>query len=441
MGQNSFIKKNPKLVKEWHPTKNGDLNPCDVTNGSGKKVWWKCPKGEDHEWQAVIANRTKGIGCPICSNQKVVRSNSFGTVNSQLAKEWHATKNKALTPFEILPNSKTKVWWQCLKNSEHEWQSNLNNRSNGKGCPICCNQKLVRSNSLGSINKKLSKEWHPTKNGKLTPFSVAPSTSKKVWWRCPKGDDHEWQATINHRSNGTACPKCNPATSIPELRIFTELKTIFPSTQHRAILKGVEVDVYIPELKIGVEYDGFYWHQEKHKKDQDKYLCLESSILLIRVREEGLQTINKNDISIKKRHIAVSTIKKILELILKNRNVTAPEALGKIQYYMGVEDWLASKHFYKMYSERNHVHFEKSLSFLFPDIAKEWHPTRNNFLLPEYFSHGSGIKVWWLGKCKHEWRDSINHRTRGRDCPKCRYKKSSQTQKQKWKNPVQLDLF
>lgn len=438
---NSFAGNNPKLVMEWHPTKNGSLKPCDVTNGSNKKVWWKCPKGEDHEWQAVIANRAKGIGCPICSNQKVVKSNSFGTVNSQLAKEWHSTKNKELTPFDVLPNSKTKVWWQCSKNSKHQWQSNLNNRSNGKGCPICCNQKLVRSNSLGSINRKLSKEWHTTKNGKLTPYDVTPFTAKKVWWKCTKGDDHEWQATINHRSNGTACPKCNPATSIPELRIFTELKTIFPSIQHRAILKGSEVDIYIPELKVGIEYDGVYWHKEKHKKDQDKYLNLESSMLLIRVREEGLPSINQNDLTIKKRHISVAIIKQILKIIIQSRKIVLPDTLTKIRHYMEIEDWSASKLFYKLYSERNHVDFEKSLSSLFPEIAKEWHPTKNDQLIPEYFTCGSGKKIWWLGKCKHEWQDSINHRTSGRDCPKCRYKKASQTRKRKRLNPIQLDLF
>ena len=38
----------PELVKEWHPTKNGDWQPQDFTHKSGKKVWWKCPKGDDH---------------------------------------------------------------------------------------------------------------------------------------------------------------------------------------------------------------------------------------------------------------------------------------------------------------------------------------------------------------------------------------------------------
>ena len=33
----------PDLAKQWHPTKNGDLKPMDVTYGSKKKVWWYLP--------------------------------------------------------------------------------------------------------------------------------------------------------------------------------------------------------------------------------------------------------------------------------------------------------------------------------------------------------------------------------------------------------------
>ena len=88
-------------------------------------------------------------------------------------------------------------------------------------------------------------------------------------------------------------------------------------------------------------------------------------------------------------------------------------------------------YFNYLYSKRKHVEFEKSLSYLYPDIANEWHPTKNDALLPEYFTHGSGRKIWWKGKCGHEWQDSILHRTSGRRCPKCRYKRASLTHRRK----------
>ena len=62
---NDLATVNPKLASEWHPTKNGDLKPTDVTRCSNRKVWWKCEKG--HEWQAIVNSRTQGHGCPHCA--------------------------------------------------------------------------------------------------------------------------------------------------------------------------------------------------------------------------------------------------------------------------------------------------------------------------------------------------------------------------------------
>lgn len=58
----------PELSKEWHPTKNGDLTPNDITAGKFKPVWWLCPKC-GYEWQASPNNRKRGIGCPCCSGR------------------------------------------------------------------------------------------------------------------------------------------------------------------------------------------------------------------------------------------------------------------------------------------------------------------------------------------------------------------------------------
>ena len=46
----SLAETHPEIAKEWHPTLNGDLTPRDFTHGSDKKPWWKCDKGDDHEW-------------------------------------------------------------------------------------------------------------------------------------------------------------------------------------------------------------------------------------------------------------------------------------------------------------------------------------------------------------------------------------------------------
>ena len=58
----------PTLVKEWHPTANGDLTPQNVKLDYPKKVWWLCFEG--HEWQTTIKCRLKNNDCPICENAK-----------------------------------------------------------------------------------------------------------------------------------------------------------------------------------------------------------------------------------------------------------------------------------------------------------------------------------------------------------------------------------
>ena len=53
----SLYETNPDIAEQWHPTLNGKLSPKDVTKGSNKRVWWKCDKGDDHEWEAEISSR------------------------------------------------------------------------------------------------------------------------------------------------------------------------------------------------------------------------------------------------------------------------------------------------------------------------------------------------------------------------------------------------
>lgn len=70
-GGNTLGDRYPRLALEWHPEKNGALNPADVTPGSERAVFWIC--SEKHVWKAVIYNRTKAYrpsGCPICAGEK-----------------------------------------------------------------------------------------------------------------------------------------------------------------------------------------------------------------------------------------------------------------------------------------------------------------------------------------------------------------------------------
>ncbi|MBR4117488.1 MAG: zinc-ribbon domain-containing protein, partial [Methanocorpusculum sp.] len=138
-GINDLATTNPNLVKEWHPTKNGSITPYNVTKCSNKKVWWTCDKG--HEWEAKISRRTSGDNCPYCSSRKVLKGyNDLATLNPELAKEWHPTKNGDFKPSDITSGSDKKVWWKC-KVCGHEWQAVIGSRNRGRGCPECAKEK------------------------------------------------------------------------------------------------------------------------------------------------------------------------------------------------------------------------------------------------------------------------------------------------------------
>lgn len=208
---------NPELLKEWHPCKNGDVTPQEITYGSNYKAWWICPKCE-YEWQSAVKSRTgRGHGCPFCVSKVVWRGhNDLATVNPKLADEWHPLKNGEVTPSEVMPYSNRKVWWLCPE-CGHEWQALISSRSNNAGCPVCGIKKIgikktkpKNGNSLSDANPKLAAEWHPLKNGDLRPDEITSKSHRKVWWLCGKCG-YEWEISPHDRADN-GCPVCSNKT-------------------------------------------------------------------------------------------------------------------------------------------------------------------------------------------------------------------------------------
>ena len=414
----SLAVKNPKLSKEWHLTKNGQLTPKDVTSGSHKKVWWKCEN--EHEWQASIANRVNGRGCPFCSNKRVYSGNSLYTLNSVLAGQWHPIKNGNLTPKDVTLGSDKKVWWQCEKG--HVWKAVIYHRTKGSGCPYCSGLRACDDNCLQSLNPELAKEWHPIKNGNLTPKDVTPGSDKKVWWQCKKR--HEWQGRISHRVNGIGCPECNieSQTSFPEQAIFFYLKSVFSDTLNRYKYHNKwEIDVFVPSLNFGIEYDGIYYHKENKTSDfeKEKYVASEN-IFLLRVKETNEKIINcycEDNIIYCSKSLSEIQLNEVIEMCFKylSKNVTCKP------YTISANVKADRAKIYESY-----IIEEKKKSFFskFPDFSKQWHPTKNLSIKPDMVTANSSKKVWWQCEKGHEWEAIIANRAKGGGCPFCAGKKT-----------------
>lgn len=204
-----------------------------------------------------------------------------------IANEWHPSLN-AISPQDVAPHFHKKVWWMC--GCGHEWESVINNRtSNGNCCPYCSGRLPTEATSLGFLRPDLAKEWHPTKNDR-SPYEVTKSGKYRAWWICSICG-HEWQTSINSRTNPcikSGCPNCcvGLQSSAEEIRLWSEIVHVFgkENVKHRWRDLGFEIDVYIPALRAGIEYDGFIWHKDKIAQDNSKYEKIKNhNIFLIRI--------------------------------------------------------------------------------------------------------------------------------------------------------------
>jgi len=292
----------PKLAKEWNYEKNYPLTPTNIACGSDKIVWWKCKKC-NQEWLAAIYSRKSGSGCSYCAGKIVDINNCLATMYPKIAKEWHPTKNGKLTPYGVTKGNTKKVWWKCKKG--HEWETNTNIRtSQNTGCPYCNRSFLSPENNLAVKNPKIAKKWHPTKNGKLTPYDVTPLANTVVWWKCKKG--HEWKTRVSHINKGVSeCPYCSKielkdgtffASQVEAFWYlsFKKTKAIFSRDQMYPKKDGKNIgrcryDFYFPNENLYIEVTGYnekskYWKRYIKKiRKKKKYVknVLKSNFVFI----------------------------------------------------------------------------------------------------------------------------------------------------------------
>lgn len=393
------------LLDEWCYEKNDKLgfNIKEIGHGTSKKVFWKCRKG--HIFEKSIESRVYNkSGCPYCCGQKVLNGyNDIGTTHPNVLKEWDYSKN-IIKPEEVSAGMAKKVWWLCDKG--HSYEQRLYSHIGGKSsCPYCKGQKVLKGfNDIGTTHPYLLKEWDYSKNT-IKPEEVSKGSShSKVWWICEKG--HSYQSLVSTRVRGTGCPICDKErrSSFPEQALFYYIHKCLPSviSGETDILKDYmfEIDIYIPNLKIGIEYDGYRWHKSKMNIDRDNrkdLACREKGITLIRVRESGLiclvNSINifRNDIS------SDESLEKVIKEVLLEIGLNTDVNIERDRQFI-----------YAQYIE---IEKENSLAAKYPEIAKEWHPTKNGKLKPENISYATHKKVWWLCSNGHEYQSSVWSRT------------------------------
>jgi len=430
----TWCKKNARedILKEWDYDKN-KISPSEISRANNIKVSWICPKG--HHYDARIGNRTiQNNGCPYCSNHKVLKGlNDLETWCQQnnredILKEWDYDKNTIL-PSEITSMNGKKVWWKCSLG--HSYDSTIGSRTaQGSGCPYCSNPPkriLIGFNDLESWCKNnnradLLDEWDYEKNV-LTPLEVSFGSGKAVWWKCSV--NHSWKSIIGNRTKEFShyCPICNRnQTSLPEQIVAFYIGKEYKTKQRHKIF-GREVDVFIPQLNIAIEYDGQMWHsgQEKIKKDSEKSQeIIKQDVILIRLKESNKNLIRVNadkklyiiEFIAKRGIYTTENFKWAIERLFETVNsITGNSSIPNIDIR---RDELEIRSHY-MYALKSN-----SVSQVFPELLTEWDYEKNEGILPEAYSSRTNTKVWWKCSKGHSWQAAINTRgVRKLGCPYC----------------------
>lgn len=299
-----------------------------------------------------------------------------------------------------------------------------------------------------SMVKRLIDEWDFKANeaAGIFPDKLGSQSNTYAFWKCKYG--HKWRAKINNRYNGRGCPECSKRlkTSFPEQAVFFYLKKKFPDAinSYKDIFKNkMELDVYIPSMKVGVEYDGYAWHKDQSlEKEKTKYkICQENGVFLYRLKENKDHYNNNDKLEVASAIIPVRkpfsgankdyyyldyAIKELLhDLFDYNLNdffgaKSTVEQLSEALYGPKVNTDVNTKRDKNLIYENYLVSLENnSLGTQYPKVAAMWHPTKNGELTPFMFLPHSNVKMWWKGKCGHEWENPITVMTRGQGCPFC----------------------
>lgn len=423
------LEKNKKYLEDWDYEKNTELSPLNYSMSSRVAVWWICEK--KHSYKVSGNTRVRTNGCKICSREKQKKiqyderlktTKSFAENSPELLSEWDYEKNLGTRPEQVTWGSKKKIWWKC--DQGHQWQTTPYARYKGSGCPVCARRtgsektRLSRLKKSGTLSDKfpaLLKEWDYD-NNTISPNEISPHSNKKVSWICKL--QHRWKATVSNRTNrGSGCPECNPQTSKIEIYILCEIKSLFPNTLWRTKFYGVECDIYIPEVKLGIEIDGGYWHSEKLEKDKAKDAFLqENGVNLVRVREKTLPKIDTKQI----RYTNGEDLQRITNRLVR----LLRDIDRKFLDYSFEQN--SPEEFKNMIERLPSPPEGETLKDIYPEVSKEWDYEKNYPLRPEFFTGGADQKFYWLCSEGHSYYAVVKNRTKNQTgCPQCYVKNQS----------------
>ncbi|WP_300634099.1 zinc-ribbon domain-containing protein [uncultured Duncaniella sp.] len=420
----------PELASLWDKEHN-EIMPNSVSLGSHLEVYWRCSTC-GYSYTRKVQNQVKiyrqrGLFniCPNCRGKRVVPEyNSLKARHPDIVEaEWDYEKN-SVEPDKIAPHANRTVWWRCING--HSYSSSPNNKLNGGGdCPYCSHHKVSPETSLLATYPEIAKEWHPTLNN-CGPEDILPQSNEDVWWKCSICGNEFHKKVCQRIKSPFGCKKCNKGrqTSISEQLVYNFLTQYFPDAINTyKIDRYTDIDIYLPSINVGIEYDGARYHKSKLDKDIAKTKrIISNGIVLIRIREKGCPQISITGC------ICIETDDNLISL--ESKLPILLETISQItNTQFALKDFDFQSILRKLKSEFSTVPYDKSLEAYIDNLQHEgkslvalWDSDNNGALIPRHVTPQSAIEVYWLcpNDTSHKgWRAPIHSVVNGYGCKIC----------------------
>jgi len=209
------------------------------------KVEIICPKHGSF-FQTPI-DHSSGHGCPKCAHSKKFLG------NLEILKRFYSIYGNKYQ-YELPENSDTLTKIKVICPEHGEFKTTVGEHFK-HGCKKCAGTFLKTTEEAIQDFKKVHSNKYDYSKVNYT------NAMKKVEIICPEHGSF-FQSPNNHLSSGHGCPKCTSTRSKAEEEIYNFIKDAFPDIKiiqnHK--FGRMELDLYFPDYKFAIEYNGVYWH-------------------------------------------------------------------------------------------------------------------------------------------------------------------------------------
>jgi len=359
------------------------------------RIKCKC-KRCGHEWETKPSHLLAGHGCVKCMARKL-------SDTKRMPQEEFVSRIAIINPSIIVKGEyidrNTRVKCQCRK-CGNVWMGLPVTMLRGTGCPKCSNEDNRKR--LAKTQEQFEEELEIA-NPDIEAIGEYVNANTPIRFRCKKCD-YEWDAQPSSILNqGTGCPRCVRylKVSFPETAFFYYIRQLFPKTVQTHKAFGIEIDIYIPEVRKGIEYDGVAWHKNKYRADSRKtILCEKNGIELIHIREHGLRPLKTGKCILRSDNESneslVDSIKELLHYLSPRENVS-------VDVNRDIND------IYELIPHQNQTDlFINRMAVVNQEIE----------VLGKYYQARKPIKCR-CKTCGYEWEITPDNLLRGHGCPSC----------------------